>query len=213
MPSDPRSPTSLRDFKKIILQPRLKFFNQYSSGGSGVISPKSVGYQNTWEASRYLSGSKGLITDFTGDQHGLALGKNSAESQAQILLPQLEQVFPGIRNLRQGEAIRAYWPGELYTKASYSCYLVGQWTGIAGSEQTRVGNLFFAGEHCSLAYQGYMEGGCSTGEVAAQRILKDLGWQYTPTQQIEPTTPNQVNRHHKIPRRQRFSDDLTETSI
>ncbi len=183
---------------------------QYKSNGSTFTD---IGYQSTWEPSRYWSGSKGLITNFTGGQYGLSLGKDSAESQAQILLPQLEQIFPGIRDLRQGQAIRAYWPGERYTRASYSCYLVGQWTGIAGAEQRRVGNLFFAGEHCSLSYQGYMEGGSSTGEVAARRILQDLGWQYIPGQQTKLTTPNQINRERKIPRRQRFSDDLTDSSM
>ncbi|MEH2176931.1 flavin monoamine oxidase family protein [Nostoc sp.] len=170
-----------------------------------------TGFQNTWEPSRYQKGSKGLITNFTGGEHGLSLGKGSAESQAQILLPQLDRIFPGIKNLRQGQAIRAYWPGEQYTRASYACYLVGQWTSIAGAEQKRVGNLFFAGEHCSLSYQGYMEGGCATGEVAAQRILKDLGWRNISAQQKKSINTNQLNRRHpRIPRDERFSHDYTE---
>ncbi|MEH2309446.1 flavin monoamine oxidase family protein [Nostoc sp.] len=170
-----------------------------------------TGFQNTWEPSRYQKGPKGLITNFTGGEHGLSLGKGSAESQAQILLPQLDRIFPGIKNLRQGQAIRAYWPGEQYTRASYACYLVGQWTGISGAEQKRVGNLFFAGEHCSPSYQGYMEGGCRTGEVAARRILKDLGWRNIPAQQKKPINTNQLNRYHpRITRDERFFDDYTE---
>ncbi|MHC5915738.1 MAG: flavin monoamine oxidase family protein [Nostoc sp.] len=170
-----------------------------------------TGFQNTWEASRYQKSPKGLVTDFTGGKHGLSLGKGSAESQAQIFLPQLDRIFPGIKNLRQGEAIRAYWPGEQYTRASYACYLVGQWTSIAGAEQKRVGNLFFAGEHCSLSYQGYMEGGCATGEVAAQRILLDLGLRNISAQQKKPINTNQLlRRHPRIPRDERFSDDYTQ---
>ena len=134
-----------------------------------------TGFQNTWEASRYQSGPKGVITDFTGGQHGLSIGKGLPESQAQILLPQLEQIFPGISSLRLGDAIRAYWPVEKYTRGSYACYLVGQATTIAGAEEETVGNLFFAGEHCSQKAQGYMEGGCETGLAAVQRILRSLG--------------------------------------
>ncbi|MEH2436477.1 MAG: NAD(P)/FAD-dependent oxidoreductase [Nostoc sp.] len=172
-----------------------------------------TGFQNTWEPSRYQKGPKGLITDFTGGEHGLSLGKGSAESQAEILLPQLDRIFPGIKNLRQGQAIRAYWPGEQYTRASYTCYLVGQWTGIGGAEQERVGNLFFAGEHCSQSYQGYMEGGCRTGEVAAKRILKDLGWQNISAEQKKLITTNRLNRYHpRVPRNERFSDDYTQES-
>jgi monoamine oxidase len=44
-----------------------------------------------------------------------------------------------------------------------------------GVEGERVGNLFFAGEHTSLEAQGYMEGGCETGQRAAAEILQDLG--------------------------------------
>ncbi|MEH2030155.1 MAG: NAD(P)/FAD-dependent oxidoreductase [Nostoc sp.] len=182
--------------------------NKYNSTAATFTD---TGFQNTWEASRYQKGPKGLVTDFTGGKQGLSLGKGSAESQAQIFLPQLDRIFPGIKNLRQGEAIRAYWPGEQYTRASYACYLVGQWTSIAGAEQKRVGNLFFAGEHCSLSYQGYMEGGCATGEVAAQRILQDLGLRNISAQQKKPITTNQLNhRHPRILRNERFSDDYTK---
>jgi monoamine oxidase len=134
-----------------------------------------LGFQNTWESTPFAPGTSGLITDFTGGFKGLSLGKNTPEAQAQILLPQLNLVFPGISAWRQGPAIRAYWPGELYTRGSYSCFLVGQYTAIAGSQGERVGNLFFAGEHCSRTAQGYMEGGCETGEAAAQEILQALG--------------------------------------
>jgi monoamine oxidase len=134
-----------------------------------------LGYQSTWEPTPFAQGSKGLVTNFTGGRRGIEIGSGTPESQAQILLPQLEQVFPGITAKRQGSAIRAYWPGERYFRGSYSCYLVGQYSAIAGAERERVGNLYFAGEHCSLAAQGYMEGGCITGEYAAYEIMRDLG--------------------------------------
>ncbi len=134
-----------------------------------------LGFQNTWESTPFAPGTSGLVTDFTGGRKGLSLGKNTPEAQAQILLPQLNKIFPGISALRQGRAIRAYWPGEVYTRGSYSCLLVGQYTTIVGSQAERVGNLFFAGEHCSLSAPGYMQGGCETGEAAAQEILQDLG--------------------------------------
>ncbi|HAA28627.1 MAG TPA: hypothetical protein DCE56_14245 [Cyanobacteria bacterium UBA8553] len=117
------------------------------------------------------------MTNFTGGEYGLAIGRGTPETQAQNLMPQLEKIFPGIINKRQGRAIRAYWPGERYARGSYSCWLVGQYSTIAGSEHERVGNLFFAGEHCSLGAQGYMEGGCATGEVVAWQIMRDLGLQ------------------------------------
>ena len=34
-----------------------------------------------------------------------------------------------------------------------------------------VGNLYFAGEHTSLDWQGYMNGGAEWGQLVAQRLI------------------------------------------
>jgi monoamine oxidase len=31
--------------------------------------------------------------------------------------------------------------------------------------------VFFAGEHCSVDYQGFMNGGAETGRLAAEKII------------------------------------------
>ena len=38
-----------------------------------------------------------------------------------------------------------------------------------------MGNLFFAGEHCSRDFQGFMNGGAQTGPMAAEAILQRIG--------------------------------------
>jgi monoamine oxidase len=35
-----------------------------------------------------------------------------------------------------------------------------------------VGNLFFAGEHCSAYFQGFMNGAAETGRMAADAVVK-----------------------------------------
>jgi monoamine oxidase len=132
-------------------------------------------FQTTSEATPFAPTPNGLISTLTGGKLGLSIGAGTPEDQAQRFLNQFERVFPGVRNLRSGKAVRAYWPGERFSKGSYSCYLVGQWTQMYGVEGERVGNLYFAGEHTSLENQGYMEGGCETGQRAAVEILQDLG--------------------------------------
>jgi monoamine oxidase len=52
---------------------------------------------------------------------------------------------------------------------------VGQYTGIAGYERVRQGRVHFAGEHCSVEYQGFMEGGAASGTAVAREILADYG--------------------------------------
>ena len=66
------------------------------------------------------------------------------------------------------------WIGNPLSKGSYSCYKVGQWSTIAGLEAEPIGNFFFAGEHCSEEFQGYMNGGAETGRSIAEAILQSI---------------------------------------
>jgi monoamine oxidase len=135
-------------------------------------------FQNTWESSlSRLTQGESTITNFAGGKHGVSLATKTPEFHEREFLAQIESVFPGISNVRQSDRqpIVAHWHDEEYNRGSYACYKVGQWTQMHGVEAERVGNLFFAGEHCSLESQGYMEGGCETGEAAAVAILEDLG--------------------------------------
>jgi monoamine oxidase len=158
---------------KLITGYRSRIWREIYQSTASVYT--DLGFQNSWEPTPFAPTGNGLVTNFTGGKQGLAIGGGTPEDQAQRFLGQFERVFPGVSNLRSGKAVRAYWPGERFSKGSYSCYLVGQWTQMYGVEGERVGNLYFAGEHTSLENQGYMEGGCETGQRAAFEILQDLG--------------------------------------
>lgn len=132
-------------------------------------------FQNTWESARYAVGSAGWLTNLRGGTNGMRLGEGSPEAQAQKLLSDFEGIFPGISAAQQGKVVRSFWAAEPYSLGSYACYLPGQWTAIGGAEGERVGNIWFAGEHCSPGSQGYMNGACETAEIAARSILQDLG--------------------------------------
>lgn len=133
-------------------------------------------FQLTWETSRLQPGRAGILTDFTGGNHGIELGRGTPAEQAALFLRDLERVYPGVTAAHAGmKEARFHWPSFPYTRGSYASYLPGQWTGIRGAEGEPVGRLYFAGEHCSLLAQGFMEGGCETGERAAGEILASLG--------------------------------------
>jgi monoamine oxidase len=132
-------------------------------------------FQSSWETSRLQAGASGILTNFTGGNHGLELGQGTAGEQAALFVSDLERIFPGAAARRAGmKEARFHWPTYPFTKGSYAGYLPGQWTAFRGAEGESVGRLHFAGEHCSLEAQGFMEGGCETGEAAARAVLADL---------------------------------------
>ncbi|CUU03993.1 monoamine oxidase [Armatimonadetes bacterium GBS] len=131
-------------------------------------------FQSGWDSSRQQAGSAGSLTLFLGGRAGIEVGRGSATAQARVALPGVERVFPGASSEYTGQAVRFHWPSYPYTLCSYACWTVGQYTSIAGAEFEPVGNLYFAGEHCSIDYQGYMNGAAETGRRAARNIVRAL---------------------------------------
>jgi monoamine oxidase len=140
--------------------------------GSTISVYTDLDFQNTWESARYSLGPSAWVTNLRAGQQGLQLAADSPTAQSKALTANLEQIFPGIAEAQQGRSLRAIWAADPHALGSYSCYRPGQWTAIAGAEIERVGNLWFAGEHCSLDSQGYMNGAVETAEVAARSILQ-----------------------------------------
>lgn len=132
-------------------------------------------FQCGWDNSLLQGAEAAGFTFFSGGQAGLAVGEGTPEEQAARLMPGLEAIYPGVTEAQNGNVARFHWPTHEWTKGSYSVYKPGQWTTIAGAEIVTVGNLFFAGEHCSYDYQGYMNGGADTGRTAAEAMLERLG--------------------------------------
>lgn len=132
-------------------------------------------FQLCWDNAQLQPGPAGGLTLFSGGAAGLAVGAGTAESQVQNLLPGVERAFPGTEAAFNGRVSRFHWPTHPFTLASYACYRPGQWTTIAGAEIEPVGRLFFAGEHCSYDYQGYMNGAAETGRRAAESVLEAVG--------------------------------------
>jgi len=81
--------------------------------------------------------------------------------------------WPGATKQWNGQAsISTPW-NDPNLLGSYACWKVGQYTGFSGYEGVRQGNVHFAGEHCSINFQGFMDGGAEEGVRAANEILTD----------------------------------------
>ncbi len=133
-------------------------------------------FQTTWETTRRQAGTSGVLVNFVGGNHGVAIGQGSAKAQADTAVHELDAVFPGIAATRHGaREVRMHWPSFAWTQGSYACFGPGDWTRLRGAMGETVERLFFAGEHCAFDTQGFMEGGCESGETAAAAILKAMG--------------------------------------
>jgi monoamine oxidase len=133
--------------------------------------------QNTWDVSRSQTGTSGILVDYTGGTIGASFDSGTPDSRAQQFLTQLEPVLPGISARYNGRATLDHWTGYQWTRGSYSCWKVGQYTKFAGVErepQGRALNCHFAGEHTSIDFQGYLNGGVETGERAAEEVIAAL---------------------------------------
>jgi monoamine oxidase len=169
---------------KLQLQFDTRFWNQVGPWGIGTgTTYADTGYQNSWDVTRGQDGATGILVDYTGGGVPLANFKGQpttadALSFAQTFLGQIEPVFPGISG---------HWINKLATLdvprtnpfllGSYSYWKVGQYTKFSGYEKARQpfpnGRCHFAGEHCSINFQGFMEGGAEEGARAAGEILSD----------------------------------------
>jgi len=144
--------------------------------GANGASMSDLAYQTTWETSRKQAGDAGVLTNFTGGRHGIELGTGTPKQQAEAATAALEQVFPGVAAARAGmREARFHWPSHPWSLGSYACFGPGDWTTLRGAIGESVGGLHFAGEHCAPETQGFMEGGCESGETAAAAVLAALG--------------------------------------
>lgn len=89
-------------------------------------------------------------------------------------LDKLDKVLPGSVKNYAGKSAIDHRQSNQWSKGSYSYYKVGQYTKFAGIEGVREGNIFFAGEHTSIEYKGYLNGAVESGERAANEVIGDL---------------------------------------
>lgn len=140
---------------------------------SGYVFTNEV-IQTGWDNSWIQSGTAGGYTIYQGGNKGLALGNGTPQSQAPQFIQQMQAMWPGCGAAFNGNVKRMHWPDYPFTKGSYASYKVGQYTTIRGAEIKNIGNLYFAGEHCSANFQGFMNGAAETGRIAAKTIIQSI---------------------------------------
>jgi monoamine oxidase len=174
------------DHSKLILQFDERYWRDpgpWPGIGSGDITYDGP-FLQTWEGSRGQAGKTGLLVDFAAAAGSAALhpagpyttsATPSTAAYATTFAGQLEHVWPGATKHFTGKAALSHVTADPFARGSYAGWLRGQYTKFAGYERVRQGNVFFAGEHCSILLQGFMEGAAREGARAAHEILADIG--------------------------------------
>ncbi len=183
---DERKTTAIRELGagrngKLQLQFTRRLWNEAGPWGvSGGTSYSDRGYQLAWDPTRGQPGTSGILVSYTGGDVAAAKrishpygnnGNPTVVADAEEFLTQIEPVFPGLTALWNGKCCETMSHLDSRFLSSYAYWRVGQYQTIAGYEQVRQGNVFFAGEHTSVDYQGFMEGAASEGKRAAEELL------------------------------------------
>lgn len=143
-------------------------------GSNGVVV-SDLPFQTSWEGSRLQAGDAGFLVAFTGGRVGETLTRERSGEALASFVAALDGVFPGVASARDEHHATFHWPGFAWAKGSYACFAPGQFAAFHGAEAESVGRLFFAGEHTSSDFQGFMEGAAESGVRAANEVAAALG--------------------------------------
>ncbi|MDZ7897345.1 MAG: NAD(P)/FAD-dependent oxidoreductase [Arcicella sp.] len=137
-------------------------------GFSGYVLSDLI--HNGWDSSQMQHDNNGAggYSIFMGGE----MGKSLSENQIEGYLDKLNLIYPNTKAQFNDKKGIFNWGNAPYAKGSYACMTVGQMTAFGGEEAKPVGNILFAGEHCSKTSQGYMNGGAETGRMAAEELIR-----------------------------------------
>lgn len=144
------------------------------------LNPNSLTDQEigmTWQGGDQPTGKESRSACLVGFSGGRAAEKflqlkdQNRKKRFEEISTQLFQDYPKYAGKN---AIMA-WPEEPWTQGGYSSPLLGQVTTVFPKLEEGVKNrLFFAGEHTSPSFYGYMEGALQSGVRAAQQVIRLL---------------------------------------
>lgn len=126
----------------------------------------------TWHATDGQPGGGDALVAFSGGPSADQCREWGAR-RIENYLAELEKVYRGIRP-SYTRARFMDWPGDPWTKASYSFPAPAQVMAQGPTLRDGIGRLHFAGEYSSYAFMGFMEGALHSGAAVAKRIaVKD----------------------------------------
>jgi len=144
-----------------------------SSGNQGYTFT-DLSFGCGWDSSQVQSDKEGSFTVFGGGDFSDMVFREKDEKLVNQFLPDLDTIYPGTKKAFSKKTMKFCWVSNPYSKAAYSAFKTGQWSTIAGWEAVPVEQIYFAGEHVSSNFQGYMNGAAQTGRMAVELMMKSI---------------------------------------
>jgi len=154
---------------KYVAETQKRFWVTHGDAPSGVSD--AVG--QTWEATdNQIGGSRIALTLFAGGPFADAI---SARPPDPFVDPRIDALLPGYAGSKVRSILRD-WSAEPFIRTGYCIPKQSQVTTLMLLMQQSIGQrIFFAGEHVSPPFFGFMEGALQTGLAAAARIGDAMG--------------------------------------
>jgi len=127
-----------------------------------------------WDSTHMQSDSTASFTVFGGGRFSDKIFTDKPQQLLKEFTPALTKIYPGTDKMFTGKHIKFCWAKQPFAKAGYTSFKKGQYSSIVGWEAVPVGNIYFAGEHVSGLFQGFMNGAAETGRIAAQQIAAKI---------------------------------------
>ena len=130
--------------------------------------------QLTWEARKVpqTDAAPTVLTLFSGAASADRIREVPTGERARQAIAELQPAYPGLGDATTADRF-VDWPGNPLTRGSYSFPAPGQVTRqgptiVNGLTEGGIAPMFFAGEHTSYGFAGYMEGAFESGFRAAR---------------------------------------------
>ncbi|MFQ3660281.1 MAG: FAD-dependent oxidoreductase [Anaerolineae bacterium] len=155
---------------KLVIGVNRRVWNE--QGYSGYLYTDAP-FGSGWDSSELQGSGVGSYTFFNGGLEGVTFGR-AVSGAANTYTAALDAAFPGIERARNEVTHARAWAIDPHALGSYSCPLPGQYSTYE-LLQAPVGAVYFAGEHTSIDYFGYMNGAAESGRRVAEAIAEALG--------------------------------------
>lgn len=155
------------------------------AGGATWQAGPDPQFCEAWEAAPAQPGTEGALTWYFGGDVIAAMDSGAPREALTRAHGSVGSAMGDLAGAFTGAVLRTEWHRDPLTGGAYSTFAPGQITRFAGLpwveeedgtvlQEARDGAVWFAGEHVSDAWSGYMNGAAQTGRLAADALARSL---------------------------------------